>query len=142
MKRVLLVALAAIGASAALASSALAASPVACRLVTVAEYKQVLGKSPSKLTPSEGTSTCFVTGGGVQVGVQLGSFNAAQVKAWKAMPNAQRIPSLGPNAFSLYRANYGISVYATKGTWLVAISGKTLTKAQAIKLTAIALKRV
>jgi hypothetical protein len=102
----------------------------------------VLGKTPTKFSAYEGSSTCFVTGGGVNVGLQLGTYQAAQVKQWLSLPNVQKVPSLGPNAFSMYRANYGISVYATKGSRLITVTGKSLSKAQAIKLTSLALKRI
>jgi hypothetical protein len=120
-----------------------AATTNACKLITASEYKQVLGRSgTAKLGTGEGTSTCYVTGAGPQIVVQLGnSPTAAQFEQWMSMPNVQKIPSLGPYGFSVYRAHYGISVYAAKGTVQVVISGKGMSKAQA-KLTSLALRRI
>jgi hypothetical protein len=119
-------------------------------LVTVAEYRQVLGRTV-RLTPGEGASSCNVKIGGnpmTAIIPNLNPCNAAYIKrALAAIANKQRVPSLGPLGYVWIDPIHGsVSTYAEKDSWSVGFQTgmvpKAMTKAQAIKLTAIALKRV
>jgi hypothetical protein len=113
MKRALLVAISAICTASVLVGAAYASqtSLTACRLVTAAEYEQVLGK-PVTLSTGEGFHRCnvrapgIVMGGGGTVSIipNLTPYTAAYAAYFKRqltrLPNKQRVSSLGPVAYS------------------------------------------
>lgn len=143
MKHVL-VALAALCVGAVLAVSASATHAMtACGLVTAAEYKQVLGH-PARLTPGEGSSSCNVRSGSAWIIPNLNPYNAAYVKRMlSTMPGKQRVASLGPVGYVVVGTDGSVTSYAAKGSWFVSFQGERgLSKAQAIKLAAIALTRL
>jgi hypothetical protein len=156
MKRVVLVALAAL-ALAALAGSAQAGPLTACSMVTASEYAKVLGHSVT-MTPGEGTHSCNVTIGGVPVNAatwiipNLTPYNAAYGAYIKGMYGRaargkgmrfQKVPALGPMGAVLVFSNGAVTTYAQKGNWFIAFQGeKGVTKAQMLALASLVYHRL
>jgi hypothetical protein len=58
-------------------------------------------------------------------------------------PNKQRVASLGPVGYVVVDKAGGVTSYAQKGAWFIAFQCfRGVTKQQAVKLAAMALKRI
>jgi hypothetical protein len=117
-------------------------------MVTAAEYHQVLGK-PVKLVPGEGSTSCNVLVGGSfaqTIIPNLNPYDAAYIKRMlSGMRGKQRVASLGPVGYVVVGTDGSVTSYAEKNGWFIAFQGlkkQNMTKAQAIELASIALKRV
>jgi hypothetical protein len=143
MKRVFLVALAAVTAGVLCGSSLAARQQTACGMVTAAEYATVLGH-PAKLSPGEGSSSCNVRSGSAWIIPNLNPYNAAYIKRMLSTTKGlTRVPSLGPVGYVVVGTDGSVTSYAEKGGWFIAFQAtRGVTKAQAIRLAAIALGRV